>query len=657
MSKIFLEKAIIVNRSPFGAPLELSFRENEILVLSALNGMGKTTILSHVVDGLYEMAKAHFPNEFKGVENQYYRVSSQLFNIRANEPSFVYLRFAVHGGRKIDYVDARGDANGNCTSEQYDAAIRVDNKISFGAFARQLAQLGNAKLVHGLDPASAKEIFQKNVLTYFPSYRYEQPGYLNDPYKVNLEFKTGSGFLGYLPNPLEVTTGLRGLMNWIMDVVLDIRQPGGNPLQRYLDNGTYSNLCRVLSEIICSKFGEESTQIVGGQAIPTFRFGVGPRNSGAARLSVHKNAENDPPLYPTVLTLSSGESSMLCMFGELLRQADKIGENMMFQNIQGIVLIDEIDKHLHIRAQRAVLPMLLGMFPNVQFITTSHSPFLNIGLNEIVPDRTEIVSLPFGVRIRPSEDTQYGEVYDLMLAEESRFKDLAVALQRQIDDHRENMKPLLVTEGKTDVAHLKKAAQALMIYDLDVEYFCGVDEYGGSGPLKKMLEQRSRLPEGRIIVGIFDRDELSIVAEIEEGGNAVKCYGNNVYAICLPAVDGNDRCSIEHYYPVDILKKVHEGRRLFTGNEFFESGNSKDGAYYTRLNLKKKVEVNGIIDEKVYSKEDLEGRTNVALTKAQYANLVQTESFIGDFRFESFKPIFDRLRTIPGVVNAIAQSQ
>ncbi len=657
MSKIFLEKAIFVNRSPFDVPLELSFRENEILVLSALNGMGKTTILSHVVDGLYEMAKAHFQNEFKGVENQYYRVSSPLFNVRANEPSFVYLRFAVHGGRKIDFVDARSDANGNCTSEQYDAAIRIDNKISFGTFSKQLSQLGNAKWVHGLDSASAKVIFQKNVLTYFPSYRYEQPGYLNDPYKVNLEFKTESVFFGYLPNPLEVTTGLRGLMNWIMDVVLDIRQPGGDILQRHLNNSTYNNLCRVLSEIIFSKFGVESTQIVSGQAIPTFRFGVGPRNSGAARLSVHRNAENEPPLYPTLLTLSSGESSMLCIFGELLRQADKIGENMMFQNIQGIVLIDEIDKHLHVRAQRAVLPMLLGMFPNVQFITTSHSPFLNIGLNEIIPGRTEIVSLPFGVRIRPSEDPQFNEVYDLMLKEEGRFRSLTVALQREIDEHRENLKPLFVTEGKTDVAHLKKAAQMLTIDDLDAEYFRGVDECGGSDSLRKLLEQRSRLPEERIIVGIFDRDEPNIVAEVEGGENAVKHYGNNVYAICLPAVVGNDRCSIEHYYPDHILKKEHDGLRLFTGNEFYENGNSKDGSYYTRLNLKKKVEVNGIIDEKVYSKDDLEGRTNVALTKAQYANLVQTDSFIGNFRFESFKPIFDRLRTIPGVVNAIAQPQ
>jgi hypothetical protein len=657
MSKIFLEKAIFVNRAPFDAPLELSFRENEIVVLSAVNGRGKTTILSHAVDAFYEMAKGHFPNDFKGVEGQYYRVSSQIFNVRSHEPSFVYLRFSVADGRKIDYVDARGDAAGHCTPEQYDRAIRLENKVPFRELSGQLSQGGNAKLARGLDPALAKDVFHKNVLTYFPSYRYEQPGYLNDPYKIKLEFKKESGFSGYLPNPLEVVTGLRGLMNWIMDVVLDIRHPNRDSLQQYIANVTYGNLCRILSEIIHSKFDAKSTKIVDGQPRSAFRFGVGPRNSGSARISVHENAEEAAPLYPTLSTLSSGESSLLCIFGELLRQADKIGENMMFMSIQGIVLIDEIDKHLHIRLQREVLPRLLSMFPNVQFITTSHSPFFNIGLNESAPNRAEILSLPFGVRMRPADDPQYSEVYELMLKEEGRFKDLAVALQQQIDENREDWKPLLVTEGKTDVAHLKRAMQMLGIEDLDVEFFDGVGERGGSDPLRKLLEQRSRLPEGRIIVGIFDRDESNIVSEVEEGDGVYKHYGNNVYGMCLPAVAGNERCSIEHYYPDGVLKKEHEGRRLFTGGEFYENGNSKDGAYYTGRTLKKRIETNGIIDEKIYRKDDLKGTVNVALTKSDFAALVETEDFIGEFRFESFQSIFDRLRMIPGLARANAQSQ
>jgi hypothetical protein len=654
MSKIFLERAIFANRAPFDESLELSFQENKIVVLSAVNGRGKTTFLSHVVDAFYEMAKGHFPQEFKGVEGQYYRVSSQIFHIKGNEPSFVYLRFSAAGGQKIDYVDARGDDAGKCTQEQYDAAIRVDNKIPFEAFSGMLAQDGNAKLVHGLSSAIAKKIFQGNVLTYFPSYRYEQPGYLNDPYKVKLEFKKDSGFSGYLPNPLEVATGLQGLMNWIMDVVLDIRQGNQNTVQLQIDNITYGNLCRVLSEIIHSKFDVESTQTINGQSpIPTFRFGVGPRNSGAARISVHKNQNDAPSIYPTLSTLSSGESSLLCIFGELLRQADKINENMMFGNIQGIVLIDEIDKHLHVRLQREVLPRLLSMFPNVQFISTSHSPFFNIGLNKIAPDRIEIFGLPLGVRMRPADDPQYGEVYELMLNEEGRFKDLSVALQREIDGHRGNSKPLFIMEGKTDVTHIKRAMQVLGIDDFDVEFFDGVEERGGSDPLRKLLEQRSRLPEARIIVGIFDRDEQSIVTEVENGGHVYKQYGNNVFATCLPTTAENEKCSIEHFYPEVVLKKESKDRRLFTGDEFHETGNSKDGAYYTARNLKKKIEVNGVIDEKIHKREDLDGKVNVALTKADFAALVQTDDFIGDFRFETFKPIFDRLRTIPGVAKPL----
>jgi len=92
--KIYLEKAIFVNRAPFDK-LELDFNQNEIAVLTAVNGRGKTTLISHIVDAFYEMAKPYFPEEFKGRENKYYRVSSPIFNLNQTKPSFVYLRFKV----------------------------------------------------------------------------------------------------------------------------------------------------------------------------------------------------------------------------------------------------------------------------------------------------------------------------------------------------------------------------------------------------------------------------------------------------------------------------------------------------------------------------------------------------------------------------------
>ncbi|MBI5213465.1 MAG: AAA family ATPase, partial [Nitrospirae bacterium] len=86
-------------------------------VFSSVNGKGKTTILSHIVDAFYEMARPNFPNEFEGKENKYYRVSSGIHNIDQINASFVYLRFKAQDGC-IDYLDIRN----NCTQEQYDTS-------------------------------------------------------------------------------------------------------------------------------------------------------------------------------------------------------------------------------------------------------------------------------------------------------------------------------------------------------------------------------------------------------------------------------------------------------------------------------------------------------------------------------------------------------
>jgi len=52
-----------------------------------------------------------------------------------------------------------------------------------------------------------------------------------------------------------------------------------------------------------------------------------------------------------------------------------------------IVLIDEIETHLHVELQKRVLPFLTTVFPNVQFIVATHSPFVMTSLeNAIVFD-------------------------------------------------------------------------------------------------------------------------------------------------------------------------------------------------------------------------------------------------------------------------------
>ncbi len=73
--------------------------------------------------------------------------------------------------------------------------------------------------------------------------------------------------------------------------------------------------------------------------------------------------------------LSDGEKCTLAMFGDLARRlalANPGLENPL--EGRGIVLIDEIELHMHPSWQRKVLRVLRDTFPNIQFIVTTHSP-------------------------------------------------------------------------------------------------------------------------------------------------------------------------------------------------------------------------------------------------------------------------------------------
>ena len=67
-------------------------------------------------------------------------------------------------------------------------------------------------------------------------------------------------------------------------------------------------------------------------------------------------------------------------------KAPSLAENANPADIFGIVLIDEIDLHLHPSLQRALIPRLRKVFPKVQWIVTTHSPLVlaNFDVNEII---------------------------------------------------------------------------------------------------------------------------------------------------------------------------------------------------------------------------------------------------------------------------------
>ena len=88
------------------------------------------------------------------------------------------------------------------------------------------------------------------------------------------------------------------------------------------------------------------------------------------RMTVTKNGAE-----LTINQLSDGEKNLLAMVGDLARRLAIANPEMERpEQGSGVVLIDEIELHLHPKWQRMVIPALLRTFPNCQFIITTHSP-------------------------------------------------------------------------------------------------------------------------------------------------------------------------------------------------------------------------------------------------------------------------------------------
>jgi predicted ATP-binding protein involved in virulence len=89
------------------------------------------------------------------------------------------------------------------------------------------------------------------------------------------------------------------------------------------------------------------------------------------RMTVNKQDEE-----LIVNQLSDGEKCLLTLAGDLARRLALANPNPECNPLEGsgVVLIDEIELHLHPKWQRAIIPNLKKTFPNCQFIITTHSP-------------------------------------------------------------------------------------------------------------------------------------------------------------------------------------------------------------------------------------------------------------------------------------------
>ncbi|MBI1927328.1 AAA family ATPase, partial [Candidatus Poribacteria bacterium] len=93
--------------------------------------------------------------------------------------------------------------------------------------------------------------------------------------------------------------------------------------------------------------------------------------------------EVNEQIVPTI-ALSDGYRSIIALVGDLIWRLLQAFPNLddPTQEASGVVLIDELDIHLHPVWQRQIATWLQEAFPKLQFIVATHSPFVAIGAGE-----------------------------------------------------------------------------------------------------------------------------------------------------------------------------------------------------------------------------------------------------------------------------------
>ena len=138
-------------------------------------------------------------------------------------------------------------------------------------------------------------------------------------------------------------------------------------------------------------------------------------------------------------TLSSGYQAVLDIVLDIIMRMQRQIQRSFDFKLSGIVLIDEIEAHLHLELQKNFLPFLTKIFPNIQFIVTSHSPFiLNSISNAVIYDLEKQTLVEHGLGNIPYDGIVEGyfkvdKLSEVLREKFERYKEL-VYKENLLDD-------------------------------------------------------------------------------------------------------------------------------------------------------------------------------------------------------------------------------
>ena len=240
------------------------------------------------------------------------------------------------------------------------------------------------------------------------------------------------------------------------------RRPLG--LSEWKNSDTVEKLTTTLSQIIKREVQQKKNVYRNeGQEIPVVTNAIEQFVPGYSHLRVkrvprpHMLIDKNGETF-NLDQLSDGEKNLIALVGDIARRL-VIGNSRMSKPLEGegVILIDEIDLHLHPGWQRLVIPKLLEVFPNCQFFISTHSPQV---ISHVKPESIFLLEqAEEGLSYRKADET-YGmsldRVVELVMNDESRPD----SVRDNLDKLFELIERKKIEEAKKLILFLKKDMQS-----------------------------------------------------------------------------------------------------------------------------------------------------------------------------------------------------
>lgn len=306
-----------------------------LTVFIARNGEGKTTILDALSILLSSYSGAFDHGKAKGIEHSDVRFQ-RLPDTPDNEPVYPCVLNATLSIQQDDPTDIKRELTGakNKTTNRDISVLTAHGKNSMS----------------GISNLKEEDV---SIVAYYGT------GRLWSVHKDNKNRKTISASRSVaFEDCLSSSSNYKQMQDWVKNAAMAVLQQQQMP-DAYKGYSVKDQLAGIANAV---------EEILKPQGWSQFHFSV-----------IHQELamlHEEQGILP-VSMLSDGVRAMISLVADLAWRCAKLNPHLKDQAPQqtsGIVLIDEVDMHLHPEWQQRVMGSLLEAFPNIQFIVTTHSP-------------------------------------------------------------------------------------------------------------------------------------------------------------------------------------------------------------------------------------------------------------------------------------------